>query len=159
MQYVYQKLEELKIEYENHDHPAVFTSEEASKYWKDIKGAHCKNLFLRNNKGNQHYLVVVGFHKQVQLKTMEKTIGATRLSFASEKRLDKYLKIKPGSVSPFGLINDVENHVQVILDAELEKAEFVNFHPNINTNTLTISINAFKKFLDWSGNEYRFLEL
>jgi len=159
MKYVYQKLEELNIEYENHDHPAVFTSEEATKYWKDIKGAHCKNLFLRNHKGNQHYLVVVGFHKQVQLKAMEKTIGATRLSFASEKRLDKYLKIKPGSVSPFGLINDVENHVKVILDTELENAAFVNFHPNINTSTLTISINAFKEFLNWSGNEYRFLEL
>jgi len=159
MDCVFDKLAELNIGYERHEHPAVFTSTEATEHWADIKGAHCKNIFLRDSKGRQHYLVVVGFHKQIQIKDLQSTIGSTRLSFASEQRLEKYLNLKPGSVSPFGLINDTENHVKVIIDSDLKQEAFVNFHPNINTQTLTLSFEDFEKYLLWTGNEIRFLKL
>jgi Ala-tRNA(Pro) deacylase len=90
---------------------------------------------------------------------LEKRLKQGKLSFASEKRLEKYLGLKPGSVSPFGLINDSENHVHLFLDQNLKKAKRISFHPNINTATVVIDFQDFIKFLDASGNSYEFLEL
>jgi Ala-tRNA(Pro) deacylase len=150
---VYKTLDDLSIEYEKHEHPPVFTVEEANAHWSDIKGKHSKNLFLRNKKGNRHFLVVMDAEKSLDIKQFQNKIGISNLSFASEKRLDKYLGLTKGSVSPFGLINDENHDVEVIVDKDLVQADFVNFHPNVNTATLTISAADFKQFLEQMGNK------
>lgn len=155
---IYQILKDLNITYEKYDHPAVFTVEEAEKY-KRGDGVDSKNLFLRNRKGNKHYLVVMSATKRVNLDELAKNLNENDLSFASPERLQKYLGLTPGSVSPFGLINDLEKVVQVLVDNELLKSDKQAYHPNINTATLVISTADFKKFLDWTGNPLAYIDL
>ncbi|MFC2164877.1 prolyl-tRNA synthetase associated domain-containing protein [Acidobacteriota bacterium] len=156
-QKVYDILTELGISYTSHSHPPVFTVEEAEKHWDTITGAHCKNLFLRNKKGTRHYLVVVESRKQVDLRSLTGRLGADRLSFASPDRLMRFLGLEPGAVSPFGLINDKDNKVEVVVDRGLQEAKRVNFHPNVNTATVGLSYEDFEKFLEWCGNKIRYL--
>jgi Ala-tRNA(Pro) deacylase len=99
-------LEQMGVPFVRYEHPAVATVAEAEKYWGNLRGAHCKNLFLRNNKGNRHYLVVAEASRRVDLKALTRVLGEDRLSFASAERLKKYLGLEAGSVSPFGLIHD-----------------------------------------------------
>ena len=155
MQKIYTTLEQLHIPYQEHTHPAVFTSAEAAKYYDTIPGAHVKNLFLRNRKGDTHYLAVVLDHKRVNLKQLEQRLGEKQLSFASPERLMKYLQVTPGSVSALGLVFDESHQVQVLVDQECAKAGLINLHPNDNTKTLTLAWSDFKKFLDWCGNPTR----
>lgn len=158
-QKVYEVLEKLGIAFTRHEHPPVYTVGEAEQHWVNITGAHCKNLFLRNKKGSRHYLVILESSKHADLKSLTHKIGEDRLSFASEKRLMKYLGLEAGAVSPFGLINDSQNEVEVIIDSDLEKAEMVNFHPNVNTATVGIIFSDFEKFLSLCGNHLRHLKL
>lgn len=156
---VYDILEKLDIDFEKYEHDAIFTIEEANELAIDMKGAHCKNLFIRNRKGNQHYLVILEESKTADLKALSSQIGSTPLSFASEERLYKYLSLTPGSVTPFGLINDSEKHVIVLIDKDLIHSEYISFHPNINTATITITYNDFEKFLNWCGNNITYVNL
>ena len=157
-QKVYEVLEKLGITFDRHEHPPVFTVEEAEQYWGDITGAHCKNLFLRNKKGKRHYLVILGHLKKADLKVLERQLGEDRLSFASAERLMRYLGLEECAVSPFGLINDSQKEVQVIIDKALKEAERINFHPNVNTATVGISFVDFEKFLASCGNSIRYLQ-
>ena len=140
---VYQKLAELGIAYERYEHPPVPTVEDAEKYWVGIDATHCKNLFLRNQKGNRHYLVVLTATKKADLKAVADQIGDGKLSFASAERLMTHLGLTPGSVSPFGLINDRAHAVRVVLDRDLKSAARLSFHPNINTVTFTVAAADF----------------
>lgn len=158
-QRVYDLLEELKIQYTTYEHKPVFTIEEANQLNIDIQGSHCKNLFIRNRKGNQHYLVVLMDSKKVDLKGLSKQISSTNLSFASEERLLKYLDLTPGAVTPFGLINDQDKHVQVLLDKDLIGSEYICFHPNVNTATISIAYKDFEKFLSWCKNKVFYVEI
>ncbi len=141
------------------EHPPLPTIEKAVKYWKDIGATHCKNIFFRNHKGNRHYLVIIEHTRNMAIHDMEKKLKQGKLSFASPKRLQKYLGLEAGSVSPFGLINDKESHVFIFLDEKLKNAEKISFHPNVNTATLILDFRDFIKFLDWSGNSYEFRKL
>lgn len=152
-------LDELKIDYDLHEHPPVPTVEEALPYWNKIDATHCKNLFFRNHKGNRHYLVVLRHDRLLNIRDLEQGLKQGKISFASPKRMEKYLALSGGSVSVFGLINDHENHVHLFLDQALEKAESISFHPNENTSTLVISKKSFLTFLQWSGNSYEFIKL
>lgn len=152
-QKVYDTLDRLEIKYERYEHPPVYTVEEAGKYWKDIKGAHAKNLFLRNNKGNRHFLVVLEQKKNADLGKLSEKLAAGKLSFASERRLMDHLGLETGAVSPYGLINDENKAVVAVIDRDLKKQESVNFHPNVNTATINISLRDFEKFLKHCGNE------
>lgn len=156
-QKVYDILNELKISYTKHEHPPVYTVEEAEQHWENITGAHCKNLFLRNKKGKNHYLVIAKSEKRVNLKALTSRLGEDRLSFASPERMLRYLGLEPGAVSPFGLINDKENAVVVVIDRDLKEASHVNFHPNVNTATVGIAFTDFEKFLSYCGNSIRYL--
>lgn len=156
-QKVYDILRELGISYTKHEHPPVYTVEEAERYWENVKGAHCKNLFLRNKKGKNHYLVIVPSEKRVDLKALTHRIGEDRLSFASPQRMMRFLGLEPGSVSPFGLINDREEAVVVLIDKDLREASRVNFHPNVNTATVGITFADFEKFLAHCGNSIRYI--
>jgi len=157
-QKVYDVLEKLEISYNRYEHPPVFTVEQAEKHWKNIAGSHCKNLFLRNKKGNRHYLVILEHSKTADLKALANQLGEDKLSFASPERLERYLGLSTGAVSPFGLINDRTKEVEVVLDQDLKKAGQINFHPNVNTATLGISFNDFELFLTFCGNKLRLLQ-
>jgi Ala-tRNA(Pro) deacylase len=146
------RLAELKIPFTRHEHPPVATVEEASLHWAGIDATHCKNLFLRNQKGNRHYLVVMTASKKADLRAVADQIGDGKLSFASPERLMTHLGLTPGSVSPFGLINDREHEVRVVVDRDFQASARLAFHPNINTLTFTIAAADFNKFLDACGN-------
>ena len=154
-QSVQARLQDLGIGCTRHEHPPVATVDEAAEHWAGIDATHCKNLFLRNQKGNRHYLVVLAASKKADLKAVADQIGDGKLSFASPERLMTHLGLTPGSVSPFGLINDREHAVRVVLDQDFQTATRLAFHPNINTSTFTIAAADFKKFLDACGNPIR----
>jgi len=156
---VYAALDALGIRYDRHEHPAVFTAEDAAKYWDPIPGTQCKNLFLRNKKGDRHYLVVVGINKRVDLKDLVKVVGDDRLSFGSPERLMAELGLTPGSVSPFGLLNDDDGSVRVLIDDELRGAERLIFHPNINTASVVVSWQDLERFLATRRNPVRIVSL
>ncbi|MBM3297957.1 MAG: prolyl-tRNA synthetase associated domain-containing protein [Candidatus Aminicenantes bacterium] len=150
---VLEALERLGIPATRVEHPPVFTAEEAAVHWKGVAGAHCKNLFVRNQKGNRHYLIILPVSKKADLQALARVLGEDRFSFASAERLDRFLGLEPGSVSPFGLINDSKKEVVVVLDEDLRTASPLNFHPNVNTATLGLSAEDFQKFLSWCGNK------
>jgi len=149
---VYGRLAELNIAFERFEHPPLPTVADAEQYWAGIDATHCKNLFLRNQKGNRHYLVVLVHLKKVDLRAVAGQIGDGKLSFASPERLMTHLGLSPGSVSPFGLMNDKEHAVRVVLDRDLKSADRVSFHPNINTRTLVLARADFERFLAACGN-------
>jgi Ala-tRNA(Pro) deacylase len=153
------RLAELGIAFERHEHPPVATVEEAEQHWADIDATHCKNLFLRNQKGNRHYLVILVHSKKADLRAVADQIGDGKLSFGSPERLMTHLGVTPGSVSPFGLFNDRDHGVRVVLDRDLKKATRLSFHPNINTVTLTIASADFTKFLESCGNPVQYVSV
>jgi len=156
---IYAVLQSLDIPYEKFEHPAVYTVEEAAQHDRAFGAGTCKNLFLRNKKGDTHYLVVAESTRKIDLKQLGDLLGSSKLSFASPERLMEYLSLTPGSVSPFGLINNLDKKVQVIIDEGLLRHEKLSFHPNVNTATLAIQTDDFKKFLEWTGNPVRYTKL
>lgn len=158
---VYSFLKNLNIEFELYEHLPIFTVEEGEIYWAEINATHCKNLFFRDKKGKQHYLVVLRSDKQLDIKQLNSNLAGDneRLSFASPERLMKYLQLTPGSVSPFGLINDEQNHVVLFIDSDLKHAEKLSFHPNINTLTVVVSQNDFQCFLANIGNRFQYISI
>ncbi len=156
---LYRILDDLRIPYEYHEHPPAPTVEAALVYWQDIDATHCKNLFFRNHKGNRHYLVILEHTNKLAIRDLEQLLRQGKLSLASDRRLEQWLGLSPGSVTPFGLINDKQKHVHLFIDEHLRNAERLSFHPNINTATVVISFEDFIRFLDWSGNTYEFIRL
>jgi Ala-tRNA(Pro) deacylase len=156
---VYATLDALGITYDRFTHPPVFTGEEAAEHWAPIQGTRVKNLFLRNKKGDRHYLVILEISKHADLKRLVQILGDDRLSFGSADRLMAVLGLTPGSVSPFGLIHDANKVVRVVIDNELRRAERLIFHPNINTASLTISVPDLEKFLASRGNSVKWIML
>jgi Ala-tRNA(Pro) deacylase len=156
---VYRVLDGLGIHYERFEHPPVFTADDAAAHWGPIRATPVKNLFLRNKKGDRHYLVILEIAKEADLRQLVKIIGDDRLSFGSPERLLAQLGVTPGSVSPFGLIHEGSNGVQVIVDEELRGADRLIFHPNINTASVTISVSDLERFLATRPNRVRWLRL
>ncbi len=158
-QIVFDYLTQAGIDYDYYEHSEAPTIEIAREYWKNDGSRHCKNLFFRNHKGNRHYLVVFDSERTLAIHDLEQRLHQGKLSFASEQRMMKYLGLKPGSVSPFGLINDTGNEVYLFLDRNLLDAPSLSFHPNDNTGTVVISRDNFLKFLEICGNRYEFTDL
>jgi Ala-tRNA(Pro) deacylase len=154
---VYSTLRALDIDFDRHEHPPVATAEEAEQHWAGIDAMHFKNLFLRNQKGTRHYLVIVRHLKRANLRGIADQLGDGKLSFASPERLMTHLGVTPGSVSPFGLIHDRSHSVRVAIDRDLKAADRVSFHPNINTVTLTLTRVDFEKFLAECGNAVQYV--
>lgn len=162
-------LDEHGITYTCYNHPEGKTIEEAKRWWKDDGSVHCKNIFLRNHKGNKHYLVCFHCDHDLDIHDLEARLKATlqaqglascgKLSFASAERMMKYLGLEPGSVSPFGLINDEEHHVHLFLDETLRTADTLSFHPNDCRGTVVIRREEFEKYLAIVGNTYEYLSL
>jgi Ala-tRNA(Pro) deacylase len=156
---VYATLAELGIAYERYSHPPVFTADDAAEHWAKIPATPVKNLFLRNKKGDRHYLVILEISRQADLRQLVRIVSDDRLSFGSPERLMTNLGLTPGSVSPFGLIHDPTHAVRVIIDDELRRAERLIFHPNINTASVTITAYDFERFLSSMGNPVRWVKL
>lgn len=152
-------LNEKGLEFSWYTHPEAPTIEIARQYWKQDGSKHCKNLFFRNHKGNRHYLVVLDCERDLDIHDLEKRLHQGKLSFASPQRMEKYLGLQPGSVSPFGLINDVDNHVHLFLDTNLQQQDSLSFHPNDNHATVVIAFEEFMRYLDIVGNNFEFIEL
>ena len=150
-------LAERGIAFEMLEHPAVYTIEEMAEAGITEKGTVCKNLFLRNAKGNVHYLVTVPEERRIDLRALAEKLGSTRLSFASAERLSKYLGVAQGSVSPFGILNDESGSVIMVFDKALRDDPAVGVHPNDNTVTLWLDFAQLYKILGEHGNEIRFL--
>ncbi len=156
---LYELLNSLSITYEYHEHPPLATIGEALLYWNNINAGKCKNIFFRNHKGDRHYLVILEHLRALDIHDLEKRLRQGKLTFASDTRLKKYLGIEPGSVSPFGLINDHEHHVHVFIDEKLKSFERLTFHPNVNTASLVISRDDLIRFFEHTGNSYEFIKL
>jgi Ala-tRNA(Pro) deacylase len=154
---VVERLRELGIAFERHEHPPVATVEQAAEHWAGIDAAHCKNLFLRNQKGDRHYLLILEHSKKADLRAVANQIGDGKLSFGSPERLLKHLGLTPGSVSPFGLIHDSTQSVRVVVDRDLQAAARLSFHPNINTATLVVSKDDFVRFLAACRNPVQYI--
>ena len=152
-------LDALGITYESYDHPPVFTTDDVDRYWRQIPATPVKNLFLRNKKGDRHYLLIVGVDTRVDLQRLVKSLGDDRLSFGSAERLMEKLGLTPGSVSPFGLLHDASADVRVLIDAELRAAEKLIFHPNINTASVTVSFADLEKFLASRQNQVKYVSV
>lgn len=141
------------------DHPPLLTVEDAKTHRGTIDGAHTKNLLLKDRKGKL-FLVVLQEDASLDLKTVHQTLGANgKVSFGSADLLREVLGVIPGAVSPFGVINDTENQVTVVLDTALMESAKLNHHPLVNTKTTTIGRDDLVAFLKAAGHPPRFLAL
>ena len=133
-------------DFQIHDHDPLFTVEDSEKLRGEIKGAHTKNLFLKNKKNN-FFLFSCEEYDEINLKKISKNLNLGNISFAKEEYLVKYLGIRPGSVSPFALLNDKGNIVNFFMEKKLYESKLVNFHPLLNNATITMPTNKFIKFM------------
>jgi len=154
---LFERLEALNIATTTVQHPPVFTVEEAKQHRGILEGTHIKNLFLRNKK-RKMWLVVALEDRAIDLKSLGKRIGAGHVSFARPERLQQYLGVEPGAVTPFGLINDREQHVQVVLDAGVLNEDPVHCHPLTNTMTTAIRGEDLLKFIEACGHRYQLVD-
>ena len=145
-------LKEKKYDFEIHKHKPLFTVEDSNRFRGAIKGSHSKNLFLKNKKNN-FFLISCEELDQINLKKISKSLNLGNISFAKEEYLNQYLGIKPGSVSPFALLNDKKNDVVFYLEKNLFESQLINFHPLINTLTITMFTNKFIDFMIESGKK------
>jgi Ala-tRNA(Pro) deacylase len=148
-------LDGLGIPHKTMTHPPVFTVEQAKALRGKIEGAHTKNLFLRDKK-NELYLIVALESSQIDLKGLHRLLGTSgRFSFGAANLLRETWGVEPGSVTPFGAINDTEGRVSVVLDTAMMEYETLNFHPLLNTMTTSIARDDLVKFLEATGHRPR----
>ena len=152
---LYEVLNKLKINYEEVEHEPVFTAEQAQIIKNRIKGIGCKNLFLTDKK-NKYFLVIIEDHKKANIKEIERITASSHLSFANDEELREILSLKQGSVTPFGIINDFEKKVELVIDDDLKDKKLL-FHPNINTKTISILCNDLIKFIEFEQHNYIFI--
>lgn len=150
-------LDESNCDYEVKEHPPLFTVEDSKLLRGSILGAHSKNLFLKDAKG-QFYLLSVEENTKVDLKKIMNFIGSKKLSFAKAEYLESILGIEPGSVSPFALINDVDKKVLFFLDKNFLNYEKLNFHPLVNTATVNIATSDMIKFIEEKHNPIKYID-
>ena len=153
MKEVLDYLDSKNVKYELREHEEVHTMEDMENLGLLDKGIVCKNLFVRDQKGKLHFVVSVPYDKTVKLDELGKKLGAGKLSFGSEERLEKYLKLKNGYVSPFGFINDDSKSVIFVFDKDLVNKDMVAFHPNTNKALIYIKFNDLRKLIENYGND------
>ena len=156
---ILERLKELEIPYELVEHAPAFTMDEYNALGFNPNDEICKNLFLRDYKGTRHMLVVLKGSKHADLRLIQAEVESSKLSFASDKRLEKYLDVKKGSVSPLGLINDKDCEVEVYFDEDLKNAPRLGFHPNDNTATVFLPYADIEKYVQSTGHTIRFIKV
>lgn len=156
----YDFLDALGVEYERVDHEAAMTLEVCARIDTVLEATICKNLFLCNRQETQFYLLMIPGDKPFKTKYLSAQIGSSRLSFAKEEYMEKYLDITPGSVSVLGLMNDKEGKVRLLIDKDVIKGEYVGCHPCINTSSLRLRTkDLLEIIIPAMGHEPEFVEL
>lgn len=158
---VYDLLDSLGVEYERVDHEPAETMEACRAIDEILAPAViCKNLFLCNSNKSQYYMLMLPGDKQFKTKVVSKLVNSSRLSFGDAKYMEEFLDITPGSVSVLGLMNDRENKVQLIVDADILKREYFGCHPCINTSSICMRISdVFEKILPAVKHDYIMIEI
>lgn len=156
---IFERLRTLGISYELIEHAPAFTMEEYNALGFNPDDEICKNLFLRDYKGKRHMLVVLKGSKHADLRLIQSEVESSKLSFASDERLEKHLDVKKGSVSPFGLINDTQGAVEVYFDEDLQNAPRLGFHPNDNTATVFLPFADVRRYIESTGHTIRFIRV
>ena len=142
---LYEIFKQLNIEFKEVEHKPVFNIEQAQSIKEKIEGTGCKNLFLTDKKG-KYVLVILEENKKANMKKIAKIINTSHLSFAENSELTNILNLEQGSVTPFGILNDIDNQVILVIDKDLKNKKLL-FHPNINTKTISISYDNLIKLL------------
>ena len=157
---IYEYIKNKQIWYEITEHKAVYSMSEISEVEIPYPEADAKNLFVRDDKKENYYLITVRGNKRVNLKEFRKENNTRPLSFASEKELKEIIQILPGSVSPLGILNDKENKVKVFLDKEfIEKTDIIGIHPNDNTATIWLKTKDLINIIKEHGNKVELVEI
>jgi Ala-tRNA(Pro) deacylase len=151
-------LDALGIEHRTYSHPRVFSVAEAAALRGSLPGGHCKSLFLKDKKGG-FWLAVMLEERRVDLKKLAALLAAPRFSFGNAVDLFKTLGVRPGSVTPFALVNDVEHIVSPVLDAAMLEQDPLNYHPLENDRTTAVSPADLLRLLDASGHVPRIVGL
>lgn len=156
----YELLDSLQVPYSRLDHDETASIESCMEVEK-LLGIHiCKNLFLCNAQKTKFYMLMMPGNKKFKTKNLSKQINSARLSFAGDEFMEKFLDITPGSVSVLGLANDTENQVQLLIDADVLKDEYIGCHPCINTSSLKIkTADLLEKILPAVHHEYILVDL
>ena len=152
-------LKNLNIPYELVEHEAVYTIGEVKALGLPSLGNSVKNLFLRDQKGKNHYLIVMLADKKADLEGIGHILGVGKLSFASESRLEKYLGLTRGAVTALGVINDETNAVNIVFDKDLVGNSKIGVHPNDNTATAWLDFRDLERFISHFGNDIRYIEI
>jgi Ala-tRNA(Pro) deacylase len=152
-------LREHDLHLARHEHPAVMTVEESLRLVPKLPGAKTKNLFLRDKKGRRHFLVTVRHDVSVGLDTLGAMLGVGGVGFASAERMQRYLGIRPGSVSLLALVNDRAHAVEFVIDRKLWEAAAVHAHPLVNTATMVVAHADLERFLAATGHVPRVIDL
>jgi Ala-tRNA(Pro) deacylase len=148
---LFARFERLGIAYTTHRHPPVFTVAESAALRGTLPGGHCKSLFLKDKKGGL-WLCVMLEERAIDLNRLAERLGAPRFSFGSPERLWEALGIRPGSVTPFALVNDPERKVRVVLDKEMLEHDPLNYHPLDNAMTTAVSPADLLRFIADCGH-------
>ena len=159
-QKVYEILEKLKIDYIKYEHEPLYTIEAAKELDKKMGFSICKNLFLSSKHKTEFYLLFMDSSKKFNTGKVSKQVGVPRMTFADEEHMWEYLKIRPGAVSPLGLLFDTDKKVHFLIDADVLNMEKIAMHPCVNTATVALSTKDFiEKILPASEHEYKVVVL
>ena len=158
-QQVAKKLQELGITYDVVEHPPALTTEQADSYIEGLEGVRTKSMFLTNKKKTQFYLLIMDDKKPLDMDDFKEQVKANRIRMASAESLAEKMQLPPGTVSPFGLLNNDEKDIRVYFDKDILSEEIMTFHPNTNEKTIFISTTDLFKFLQDLGYSYEVLEL
>ena len=157
---VYDLLDSLGIAYQRIDHEPAMTMEACAAIDEALNAVICKNLLLCNRQQTEFYLLMIPGSKHFKTTELSHQIGSSRLSFAAPEYMERFLDITPGSLSILGLMNDKENNVQLLIDEDVLKGEFVGMHPCINTSSLRLKTDDLvNKVIPAMGHEPRVVTL
>jgi len=157
-QFVYDTLDKMNIEYDVVEHPPAFTTEDADKYIVGIDCIRTKTLFLCNKKKTAFYLLVLDQSKRLDFKKFEALVSEKKIRFCSPEQLMEKMKLKPGAVSLFGILNNEDKDIKVLMDKEMLTDQRISFHPNDNTKTVLLSIEDMHRFIEEQGFESQVIE-
>lgn len=146
------QLKTSSVDYLLHEHPPLFTVEQAMAYDEKMPGGHCKNMLVTNKKRTRYVLIILESHKRMDFKSLGHKIGIKGLKFAKEETLERFDTFS-GSVSPFIVLEDHDGEIDVYIDKDLLEYDRLNFHPNINTLTVGVNTQAFKSFMEKANHE------
>ncbi len=156
---ILKQLMELNVQYQIIKHPPVYTIEDVTQISNLDFDKIIKNLFVRDDKKENYYLLLIKNNKRINLNKLRKEINSRRLTFANAEELDHYLGLKAGAVSPLGILNDQERKVKVLIDQDLKTMDLVGIHPNINTATLLLPLPDLIRVIENHGNLVKFVAI